>query len=375
MEKVWLNGNFSDSPFPHLLYRVWNYKKTGHLEIKKDNTSKNIDFYEGDVIANASSLNKMSFFSLLQKEKHLSSSSMKKCEKFAKAKKISQLKTITELNIFSSLELWEFLKRFLIDDVLPLFDWTDADYFFDPAQETDKSEILISIPTLKIIRKGIYQMNDQEIINSHIPSSDKYIQTHANKSFLNTDLKPNEIYLLNIIGDKIKISELYKLSEIGNKETNRLIYLFSCLRIAGPLHKNTISFTKEISKFELSNILNSFNKKCVYIYKYISKEIGPVALSVLEKCIKDIKPHLPLQLQNISLSQNGEVNISSTPSTHPSLPGEIKLDEFLASLNEILVSELLTVKKTLGDEHESKVAKNLKNIGKWNTKKTKSWAF
>ena len=372
MEKVWLNGNFSDSPFPYLLFRVWNYKRTGRLEIKKDTTSKNIDFFDGDIIANASSLDHINFFSFLQKEKHLHSSSMKKCEKFAKANKISQFKAITELDILPPLVLWESLKRFLIEDLLPLFDWAEADYFFDPAQEVNKSEILISVPALEIIRKGIYQMKNQEIINSHIPSSDKCIHTHANKSFMNTDLKPNELYLLNIIGDKIKISELYDLSEIGKKQTNRLIYLFSCLRIAGPLHKNAVPVAKEISKFELFNILESFNKKCVYIYKYISKEIGPVALSVLEKCIKDIKPHLPPQLQNIRISQSGEVNISSTPSTHPSLPGEIKLDEFLAALNEILVSELLTVKKTLGDEHESKVAKNLKTIGKWNTKKTKS---
>ncbi len=372
MEKVWLNGNLSDSPLPHLLYRVWNYKRTGRLEIKKDTTSKKIDFFEGNIIASASSLDKTNFFTFLQKEKHLHSSSMKKCEKFAKVNKISQFKAITELDMLPLFELWEFLKRFLIDDLLPLFDWDDANYFFDPAQETHKSEILISVPTLKIIRKGIYQMKNQKIINSHTPSSDKYIHAYANKSFLNTDLKPNELYLLNIIGDKIKIGELCNLSEIGKKETNRLIYLFQSLRIAGLLHKNTVPVTKEISKFELYSILESFHKKCVYIYKYISKEIGPVALSVLEKCLEDTKPHLPPQLQNISISQGGEVNISSTPSTNPSLPGEIKLDEFLAALNEILVSELLTVKKTLGDEHESKVAKTLKNTGQWNTKKTKS---
>jgi len=372
MEKVWLNGNFSDSPFPYLLYRIWNYKRTGRLEIKKDTLAKNIDFIEGDIIASASSLDRTSFFSFLQKEKCLPSSSMEKCEKFAKANKISQLKAITELDMIPPSDLWEFLKRFLIDDVLPLFDWAEAEYFFDPAQEVNKSEILTTVSPLKTIRKGIYQMKNQKIINSHIPSSDKYIHTHANKSFLNKELKPNELYLLNVIGDKIKISELYKFSEIGKKETNRLIYLFACLRIASPLHRNTVPITKEISKFELTNILESFNNKCVYIYKYISKEIGPVALSVLEKCIEDTKPHLPSQLQNISISQSGEMNISSSPSTNPSLPGEIKLDDFLAALNEILVSELLTVKKTLGDEHESKVAKNLKNIGKWNTKKTKS---
>ncbi|MBD3413600.1 MAG: DUF4388 domain-containing protein [Candidatus Aminicenantes bacterium] len=372
MEKLWLNGNLSDNPFPYVLYRIWNSKRTGRLEIKTQKHPKKIDFFNGDVTAFASSWDQRSFAKFLHDEKKISSTSIKKCEKLAQSKQISLFKSITELNALSSLKLWSFLKTFMAFDLFPLFDQQEAEFFFDPTQELNESEILASVSTIKVIKKGIYQMKNQKIIDSQLPAQDQYIHQYPNKSFLNKELNPNEKYLLNLIGDKMKRDQLYQHSEIGQNEVNRLIYLFSCLRIAGPPHKALNHLTQELSKVELNRLLDSFNQKCVCIFKYISKEIGPVALSVLEKCIKDIKPHLPPQLQNIRLSQDGTVHISSTPSTNPGLPGEIKLKLFLNALNEILAAEVLAVKKTLGDDHESRITKNLKNIGKWNSKKTKS---
>jgi len=372
MEKVWLNGNFYDTPLPKLLYRIWNSKRTGRLKIKKENISKNIDFFEGNAIISRSCIDHKNLLSYLQKEKLISPSHIRKCEQFAESNKVSLLKAMTALNTIPSLKLWGYLELFFMNDISLTFDWVKAEFFFDSTQEINKSDIMTSVSTLRIIRKGIYDMENQDLINSHIPSSDEYIYTYPNKSFLYDDLNSNELYLLNNIGDKIKIGELYQLVEIGKNETNRLIFLFKCLRIAGPHHKTLNHITQELSKVELHNILESFNKKCTSIFKYISKEIGPVALSVLEKCIEDTKSNLPPQLQNIKIFQDGKIDISSTPSTNPNLPGEIKLEEFLDALNEILVSELLTIKKTLGDEHESKVSKSLKNIGKWNLKKIKS---
>jgi hypothetical protein len=372
MEKVWLSGNLSDFPLPNLLFRIWKSKRTGRLDIKKEKIDKNIDFCEGNIIINAHSLDNKKFFAFLQNKKHIRSSDIKKCEEIAKSKKISPLRSLTEIHLISSLKLWNLLEIFLINETLPLFDWSKAKFFFDPAHEMSKSDTLISLSTLKIIRKGIYQMKNMDIIHSHTPASEETIHAYPHKSFLLTDLNPNERYVFNLIRDKIKINQLYKLCEMGESEIKRIIYLFTSLRIAGSPHRTLDHITQELSKAELHNILESFNKKCTYIFKYISKEIGPVALSVLEKCINDLKTNLPPQLQSINMAQDGKININSTPSNNPIVPGEIKLDEFLNALNEILVSELLTVKKTLGDEHESKVTKNLKNIGKWNIKKNKS---
>jgi hypothetical protein len=372
MTNIWLKGNFSDNPLPYLLYKMWSSKRTGQLKIKKQKVSKQLFFLEGTIIFSASPFDIKRFFSFLEKEKLVQPSSLKKCEKFSKLNKISLLKSATELSLISSLELWNLLEIFLINDILPLFDWPKAEYLFEPSPENKKSEILISLSPVKIIHKGIIQMKNQDIINSFIPSPEEYIHTYPNRSFLITDLKPNELYLLNTIGNKIKINELYQLCHMGKGEINRIIYLFICLRIAGPPQKNLNHITQELSRIELYNMLESFNKKCIYIFKYISKEIGPVALSLLEKCVKDIKTNLPPQLQNIHLTQEGKVNLISTPSINSGLPGEVKSEEFLNALNEILVSELLAVKKTLGDEHESKVAKDLKDIGKWNSKKNKS---
>lgn len=114
---------------------------------------------------------------------------------------------------------------------------------------------------------------------------------------------------------------------------------------------------------EFDKIVDVFNDKFSYIYKYISKELGPVAFNVVEKCLEETKFHLSPLFREIKFDAEGRIEINSIPKANITFAsGEAKMN-LIKDLNEILAAEVLVVKKNLGNEHESLLIKNLEKIG------------
>ena len=120
---------------------------------------------------------------------------------------------------------------------------------------------------------------------------------------------------------------------------------------------------QEFSVAELQKILDTFNAKCSYIYKSVSKELGPVALNLMEKSIEDIKPHLSQHFQEIRLGIDGKIDRQSVLKFNIIMPDRDTTQLIIKSLDEILAAEILAVKKSLGSEFESTLIKNLETIG------------
>jgi hypothetical protein len=121
--------------------------------------------------------------------------------------------------------------------------------------------------------------------------------------------------------------------------------------------------TPELSSAGLEKIWADFNDKCAYIYRYISKEIGPVGLSVLEKSLEDVRLRLTPPFQGLELRPDGRVEFSPFPLMSLTLFTEESRKQFIRVLNEILMAEVLAVKKALGNAHEAGVVKSLEKIG------------
>lgn len=126
------------------------------------------------------------------------------------------------------------------------------------------------------------------------------------------------------------------------------------------------NFHNEYSELKVDKILDGFNEKFSYIYKYISKELGPVALNTIEKCLEETKSYLSPLLQEIKVTSSGRIDMSPIFKTNLIFSSKKTQMNLIKDLNEILVAEVLAVKKNLGNEHESVVVKNLKKIGEKN---------
>jgi len=210
-------------------------------------------------------------------------------------------------------------------------------------------------------------MQNYPLIEAHLPTEEKSLKPQSPNYLNQIRLNSPEIYLYHVIENQRSLKDVYAASELGKRETQKMLYAFLSLGLAGLPHTKVLhTQALELSQADIYNLLDAFNQRCSFIYKYISKAIGPAALNVLEKCIEDIRSHLSPPFQNIRFDASGKVEISSIQITGSSLQGRNIQLLLLKDLNEILAAEVLSVKKILGNDHEAALIQGLEKVSEWN---------
>jgi hypothetical protein len=301
------------------------------------------------------------------KKKILDSPSLRRCIKHAKDQKTSLPKALIELDILTPQQVWASLEEYQRADLLPVFDWEQGDFLFDTEKPIHENKILLQIPTLGLLHDGSRHMQNEILLKSLVPEESKTVERLFPESTESINLSSPERYVLSLINKPEALNHIYTLSELGHRETQKIVFTLINLGFIGFPQKNkTAPASSEIPKSEIYRILELFNEKCSYIFKYVSKEIGPVALNILEKCLDDTKPSLSPIFEKARLSPDGKVETNSILKGGISLSRKEFKIQILNGLNDILVSEVLAVKRTLGNEHESTLVNHLKKIGEWN---------
>ena len=367
MENIWLHGNLEQIHFSELLSHIWKSERSGRLEIAKEDQKRRADFFEGQVVLVKDSLDKRLLFKIIVEKGLAAESSLKKFDEIVVDNNRSLMRALLEEGLLPPIRLWECLSDYQKKSLFPVFDWEDAEYFFDPDKPIQKHEILMRFPTPDLILQGVRQMRNNTLIQSLSTEDIKSVEILYPEIAIQTKLNPPEEYLLSLIESQKVVRSIYAMSELGKTETQKIMLSFFSLGMVGfPEKKKTGHTSQEISKTEIYGIMDAFNEKCSYIFKYISKEIGPVALNILEKCIEDTKPLLSPVLAKARLTPDGKIETNTVVKGGIALSGEEIGAQLLPGLNEILVALVLAVKRTLGNEHEAILIKNLKKIGEWN---------
>jgi hypothetical protein len=362
-EDIW-HGDLAVSPLPRLLSNIWEKRLSGTLRIFRAGEQKTLCFSKGELVLAEG------FFSVDNWQKRLMSSRIlnalqaEDCLNYARQNGVSFSRALIEREILPAARLWEMLGDFWIEDILPVFDWTPASYTFEPGDDLAGDKIYTSVPTQKFILYGIRRMKNFGLIESGLPAETEYLQALAPAYSDHIKLDPHEKHILQILHQSPRLGELFALSQAGKKETQKVVFALIHLGLAGLAQaKSKPKGLVEPSSSGLEKMWSEFNDKCSYIYKYISKEIGPVALSVLEKALDDVRSRLSPPLQCIELGPDGRIEFKPFPLVSLNVFTGESRKNFTRILNEILVAEVLAVKKTLGNAHEAAVVRNLEKIG------------
>ncbi len=346
-----------------ILFPLWESKNTGHLLLRTKAQQKTIRLKEGDIAIDKGSFDQSSFLRDLAAKKILTPSKVKKYEDQPKKSKRPLLAFLLDSEIFSPAQLWNHMETFAREEFFPFFDQFPIEYSFAAEEELQDSPIFFTIPTLAFLHEGVYQMQNFDIIDAHIPKKTERLQSLSFRYSDSIQLKPFEKYILRILQNQNNLGDIYESSALGLKATKKAIFALLSLGIIGSSALSTPNKPlQEFSAAELHKIFDTFNAKCSYIFKYVSKELGPVALNFLEKSVEDVKPHLSPHFQNIRLNMNGKIELQSVFKSNMILADREARLKLIKSLNEILSAEILAVKKTLGNESESILIKNLDKI-------------
>jgi len=349
--------------FPQILFSVWQAKITGRILMKNETLEKELAFKDGTLVIEKGMFDEEAFRGYLVGRKILDAPSAKKCEARAKKMKTTLMAAILDCDLLSPQPLWNYMEAFSKHNLFPLFDLTPLDSSLVSEKAPSATAILLTVSTLGLIQEGIYRMKNIELIDSLLPKDEdfqKLTPDHLDQILL----QPYEEQLINAAGEKNDLQNLISSGALGENFTKKALFTLFCLGLLGPsLVATPNKPLQEISAAELQKILITFNAKCSYIYKSVSKELGPVALNLMEKSIEDIKPSLSRHFRKIRLDASGKIDLQPVLKANIILSDRETIQTIIKSLNEILSAEILAVKKTLGSEFESALTKSLEKIG------------
>ncbi|MFP4082742.1 MAG: DUF4388 domain-containing protein [Candidatus Aminicenantes bacterium] len=365
MEEPRDQGNLSQTLFSQLIFQLWIKERTGLLSIYKHKFERHLSLKGGEIVVTSSLFPHKIFLKALVKKNIIAPSSAARCEDLAAQNNISLLNALHEQGFFLTSRLWKLMEIFIKKDLFSLFDCAEAQYAFDSQHIPQPHDILFSFPSLHILVEGIRHMRNYDLINSLLPPESEAARVLSPHYLHQINLQSHEKYVLTLLEKENSLQSVYQSSELGRKESQKVLFF---LRILGLVSfsrdKNQQHSHLRYHQAEWESILHAFNHKFSYIYKYISKALGPVAFNVIEKSLEEIKPHLSSHFQNIKFDTEGKLDLNSFSKTSPSYLDEQTKISLIRNLNEILSAQVMAVKKNLGMDHETALVKNLEKTGK-----------
>jgi hypothetical protein len=221
------------------------------------------------------------------------------------------------------------------------------------------------IPLPGLILEGIRRMGNFDLIEAHLPSTGETVQGLSSRANERPELAAPERYLLGAAAAAGSVDELCASSVLGARETKRALFALLTLGVLGT-SKAKGKNNKPLPEFSISDLdrlFAAFNDQCSFIYKYISKEIGPVALNVIENSLDEIKGRIDPIFQNCELKPDGRIELRTLLKKNLGVSTDESKRSLLRSFDEVLAAEVLAVKRTLGNSHESALVKGLERIG------------
>jgi hypothetical protein len=365
-EETW-RGSLAATPFPQVIFRIWEKRDSGRLTVQSEAGQRSLFFINGDLALAEGSFSGEAYLKRLLATHSLTALQAEECSAIAREAKISYPRVLIERGVIPPSRAWESLAEFWMEELLSVFDWAPADLTFDPGSTVSGAQVYALVPTPAIVLRGIRRMKRVDLIVGFLPTETEALQLLSPAHADHLHLAPHEKHVLGILRVTPRLGDLYAQSQLGKWETQKAVFAFLTLGLAGlSPASNPAKPSPELSSAGLEKIWAEFNDKCSYIYRYISKEIGPVGLSVLEKSLEEIRARLAPPFHGLELRADGRVEFSPFPLMSLTLFTDEARKQFIRVLNEILTAEVLAVKKTLGNAHEAGVIKSLERIGESN---------
>jgi hypothetical protein len=364
MKEIPAEGSIAEIPFPRLLFEIWTRERSGRLGLRKEAEERTLVFDKGRLLVARESFDEAEFLGALVRKKVLSSDQARQSERLAALENASLIKAVGELGLLSPIPLWNLLESFFVRQLFPLFDWDEGAYAFDSPDGLSASPRFGLLEVHDFILQGIRQMRNDRILERALPGLDEAIQVSAPYFLHLLKLEPYERYALNVLSESADLRTFLDRSELGTRENRKVLYAFACLGVlSGPALDGRPRPAGESPGFEHARILAALDEKCAYVFKYVSKEAGPIAQTILSKSLEEIKSFLGPMFRKIEILDDGRVEVDPALRQGVNVLSEEVFRQLVRGYDEILMAEILAVKKSLGPAHETAVVRNLEKIG------------
>ena len=346
--------------FPDILEFLNTSKKTGLLILKRDNERKELYIKEGNVIFAASNLNEDRLGDLMLKEGKITKEHYDKSVELMAGKVKRQGKILIEIGAISPKDLWLWINKQIKKIVFGIFEWNYGEFYFSEGDLPSQENITTDVGIPEIIIEGIRYIRNFESIEKRVPTKDIiFTQTIMNPPL---ELEPHEKHVLGLIDGKRAVDEIITISEIGEKETLKVLYTLLTIDL---IFMKGRKFCPPIISLPMTHekalvVIRNYNKLFAFIFRYMYREVGPIVEYVLKKYLHEYSSKNENIIASIELQEDGTFQEEPLYNVLLNKYGSVNQDNLYENLEEVLYSEVLAVKKTLGTDHEKVVVDTLK---------------
>jgi len=235
---------------------------------------------------------------------------------------------------------------------------------FEPAPPLPAEARYGHLEVPDLILQGVRQMQNDGLIDRFLPAPAEAIRLSGPYFLQRLDLEPHECYALSLLGEVPNLQSFRARAELGEREGRKALFAFVCLGLLGlaaPAAAAEPAAGPPV--FDPGRLADAFNEKCAFVFKYLSKEAGPVAQSILGKALDEARSALGPAFQRAALLADGRIDLEAAVRLGAGSSSAEVRNGILRGFDEILTAEVLAVRKSLGPAHETAVVRSLEKVG------------
>ena len=364
-----MEGKLEEGDIFSILFHIYKNSISGLLEIESNQCRKQLVIEDRKIVFALSHRKEDAFGEHLLKKKIIDLDTYTKTSRLMEEKNTRFGRALIELGYFNYDQLWSWILDHLKTIVYSFYETRSGKYRIVPNHERDIENIVLDLDLMEVIVEGVRRFNSRDFLEAkfeiveHLYVCNPRVLTHM-------DLKPYEMHVFDLVKRNTSLEDIVKSSELLEIDTLRLLYLFLVVEVISTQQGSTecepstlpeeVAGLSTFTSFE--EALKHYNLRYELIYKTLSKEIGPIALSILLKAIEDIMENLPTYLQKINLNADGRIDEGTVLKLLWYHDFEKNIGPFLRGLEEILYTEIYAVKRHLGTAYEQQVLKWINGI-------------
>ncbi len=366
-------GEIKEGDIYPILYHIYKNSISGMLIVKAktENIEKRLIIEDQRIVFASANSPGDSLGNYLLREEVIDKETYNKTTEYVSKNKRRFGRALMELGFLDYDQLWRCIQGHLKEIVLSLFKIKSGEYRLLVNYDQQEENIVIAWHILSVLVEGMRRFDAREHLKKRFVRIENLYVRNA-RLLEQLDLKPYEIHIFNLVKRESRLERILQSSELLEFDTMRILYLFLVLEIVSTEKRAADSsldrekeeeYAAPLSTFKsFEEALKYYNMKYELIFKALSKEIGPIAMSILSRAVEDIMENLPSCLQKIKLNSDGSVNEELILKTLWYHDFDKNIAEFLKGLEEILYAEIYTVKKHLGEEFEQQILKWMNRI-------------
>jgi hypothetical protein len=366
MDDWFSSHEFARAPIARILAEIWRQGLSGTLYARTGGVPKGVSFERGSLVLDSVSFEEKDFLRFLLTSGETDLIGLTRVEEHAQKTGASALRALAELSLIEPERLWALLRSYARSEVLGLVESGAVEREFHSRSGPPARVYVEGIDVPGLLLEGARRLKEGDAaIAAVLPAPGDVVRRLPAFSPEAFGLSLTEKYVLGLLDPPKPLGEVCAVSDVGDAATRRALVALILLGLAGTVaaKPKTAKLGGDLALAGMDRLLGVFNAKCAFLFKHLSKEVGPVAFNLVGKALEEVRGRLDPVFQSAELGADGRFVVKSPIRVNANIVGDDCRRSMLRSMDEVLAAEVLLVKRTLGPEQEAAVVRSLDKLG------------